>query len=55
LAKPADLDGLEIWVLGSLQGIRVVTGWDALPSGPAAPVHADTFRKRLRLLSASID
>lgn len=55
LAKPADLDGLEIWVLSSLQGIRVVTGWDALPSGPAAPVHADTFRKRLRLLSASID
>jgi branched-subunit amino acid aminotransferase/4-amino-4-deoxychorismate lyase len=53
--KPADLDGLEIWVLSSLQGIRVVTEWSDLPNGPAVPRHAEAFRKRLRLLSAALD
>ena len=27
LAKPEDLVGLEVWLLSSLQGIRVVTNW----------------------------
>jgi hypothetical protein len=52
--KPADLVGLEIWALSSLQGIRVVSEWIGLggPVGKARP--AEAFSKRLRLLSASI-
>lgn len=49
--KPADLVGLEIWALSSLQGIRLVSDWVGLgsPVGPA--VYFDKFQKRLRLFA----
>jgi branched-subunit amino acid aminotransferase/4-amino-4-deoxychorismate lyase len=52
--KPADLVGLEIWALSSLQGIRVVSEWIGLGGPVGKAVHAEAFSKRLRLLSTSI-
>ncbi len=52
---PKQLNGLEIWTLSALHGIRVVTAWDALPDGPGTAEHADSFRRRLKMLSAFID
>ena len=52
--KPADLIGLEIWALSSLQGIRPVSEWVGL-GGPVGQIkHAEAFTKRLRMLSTSI-
>jgi branched-subunit amino acid aminotransferase/4-amino-4-deoxychorismate lyase len=53
--KPADLVDLEIWALSSLHGIRVVDDWVNLGGPVGAPRHFDTFTKRMRLLSASIE
>ena len=53
-AKPEELGGLEIWALGSLHGIRVVSEWNELPLAPAKPTHADAFNRRLRLLSTAL-
>lgn len=54
--KPESLNGLEIWLLSSLHGIRLVTAWNSLPDGPAAPQHLDAFNRRLRMLaSGSLD
>lgn len=52
--KPADLVGLEIWALSSLQGIRVVSSWIDLGGPVGKPVHFDAYSKRLRMLSTSI-
>ena len=52
--KPADLVGLEIWALSSLQGIRVVSEWIDLGGPVGRAKHAEAFGKRLRLLSAPI-
>jgi hypothetical protein len=52
--KPADLVGLEIWALSSLQGIRVVSEWIGLGGPVGKAKHAEAFSKRLRLLSAAI-
>lgn len=52
--KPADLVGLEIWALSSLQGIRVVSDWIDLGGPVGKPEHFDAFSKRLRMLSTSI-
>jgi branched-subunit amino acid aminotransferase/4-amino-4-deoxychorismate lyase len=52
--KPADLVGLEIWALSSLQGIRVVTNWVDLGGPVAKGIHAEAFGKRLRMLSSVI-
>lgn len=52
--KPADLIGLEIWALSSLQGIRVVTSWIGLGGPVGKASHFDAFSKRLRMLSTSI-
>ena len=52
--KPADLIGLEIWALSSLQGIRVVSEWVDLGGPVGKPSHFDAFSKRLRMLSTSI-
>ncbi|MEU7478304.1 aminotransferase class IV [Lentzea sp. NPDC042327] len=43
----ASLDGLEVWSLGALHGIRAVTGWRGcgLTAGPA--VRADEWRALL--------
>lgn len=53
--KPADLAGLEIWLLGALQGIRPVTSWIGLDAILGHSQHLDSFQKRLRLLSKPID
>lgn len=52
--KPADLVGLEIWALSSLQGIRVVSEWVGLGGPVGKANHFDAFSKRLRLLSSAI-
>lgn len=54
-AKPADLVGLEIWVVSSLQGIRAVDHWYELGAPVGKATHVDAFNKRLRLLSAPLD
>lgn len=58
--EPADLDGCEIWILSSLQGIRPVSEWFA-ESDSARPEHiayaassiarVEAFSRRLRMLS----
>ena len=53
--KPADLVGLEIWALSSLQGIRAVSDWVGLGGPVGQAKHAEAFTKRLRMLSTSID
>lgn len=54
LARPADLVGLEVWALSSLQCIRPVVEWIDLggPVGPAT--HLEAFSKRLRLLETAV-
>jgi branched-subunit amino acid aminotransferase/4-amino-4-deoxychorismate lyase len=52
--RPEDLVGLEIWALSSLQGIRVVGDWIGLGSPVGKPKHAESFTRRLKLLSTSI-
>lgn len=53
--KPADLVGLEIWGLSSLNGIRPVDEWVDLGGPVGQPRHLETFNKRLRMLSTSIN
>ena len=52
--KPEDLVGLEVWVLSSLQGIRVVENWIDLSSDFKPGEHVDLFNKRLKLLETQI-
>ena len=52
--RPESLNGLEIWLLSSLHGIRLVTSWNSLPDGPAAPQHLDAFNRRLRMLASAV-
>lgn len=54
-AKPADLVDLEVWSLGSLHGIRPAINWVDLGGPLGAIRHVDSFNKRLRMLSTSID
>ena len=53
--QPESLNGLEIWLLSSLHGIRLVTAWDSLPDGPAAAHHMDAFNRRLRMLASAVN
>ena len=53
--KPADLVGLEVWVLNSLQGIRVVDHWVGLGAPLGAARRLEAFNKRIRLLATAID
>lgn len=53
-AKPADLVGLEIWALSSLQGIRPVTDWVNLGGPVGSAKHLDAFEKRLRLIATKV-
>lgn len=52
--KPADLVGLEIWAVNSLQGIRGVANWVELGSPVGTARHLEAFNKRLRMLAAAI-
>ena len=47
LPTPSDLAGNEVWLVGSLHGIRAVSEWvgDGLPTG--APVRAPAWQQRL--------
>jgi branched-subunit amino acid aminotransferase/4-amino-4-deoxychorismate lyase len=53
--KPQSLNGLEIWLLSSLHGIRVVTSWSELPDGPAPAERSESFNRRLSMLSKALD
>lgn len=44
---PADLDGLEIWALSALHGIRIVTGWIDGPAPAELPGRLGVWRARL--------
>ena len=58
-ARPADLAGLEVWGLSSLQGIRPVADWVNLGAPIANPSanpsasnsHLETFQRRLKMLA----
>ncbi len=47
---PADLDGLEIWALNALHGIRIVTAWIDGPSPAEEPGRLGVWRSRLERL-----
>jgi branched-subunit amino acid aminotransferase/4-amino-4-deoxychorismate lyase len=49
-AKPAELDGLEVWSLNSLHGIRIVTSWIDGPATAEQPGRLATWRARLDAL-----
>jgi branched-subunit amino acid aminotransferase/4-amino-4-deoxychorismate lyase len=49
-AAPEDLDGLEIWALNALHGIRIVTAWPGGPSPAAEPGRLTAWRHRLDTL-----
>lgn len=50
--KPSDLEGLEVWSLSALQGIRLVSSWSDVKV--AGPKRLRSFKKRLDLLSGPI-
>lgn len=54
-AKPAELVGREVWLLGAIQGIRPVTNWIDLGGPLGKPEHFESFNRRLRLISAPIE
>lgn len=47
----SDLDGLEVWVLSSLQGIRAVTGWQNCAVTPGPCTRAAQWRAYLTALA----
>ena len=44
---PAELDGVELWALSALQGIRIVVAWVDGPSTAEEPGRLGTWRIRL--------
>lgn len=48
--RPGQLDGLEVWALNSLHGIRIVTGWVDGPATAEQPGRLDSWRARLDAL-----
>ncbi|MFP7833053.1 aminotransferase class IV [Marisediminicola sp. LYQ134] len=53
-ATPADLDGLEIWAVNALHGIRIVASWVDGPSPAELPGRLALWRARLGRLSRPI-
>ncbi len=49
-ARPADLDGREVWAVSALHGIRLVRGWIDGPATAAEPGRAPAWRTRLHAL-----
>lgn len=47
---PGQLDGLEVWALNSLHGIRIVTAWIDGPTTAEQPGRLDAWRARLDAL-----
>lgn len=53
-ARPADLHGREVWVLGALHGIRIVTSWVDGPDTAELPARLRLWRDRLDALRKPI-
>jgi len=51
---PQDLVWLELWLLSSLQGIRVVQSWLGVSDNFAVGNHVSLFEKRLKLLESNL-
>jgi branched-subunit amino acid aminotransferase/4-amino-4-deoxychorismate lyase len=49
-ARPADLDGREVWAVSALHGIRLVREWIDGPAVAAEPGRVRTWRTRLDAL-----
>ena len=47
---PDELDGLEVWALNALHGIRIVTAWTEGPTTAEQPGRLDAWRARLDAL-----
>jgi len=52
--KPADLIGLELWLLSSLTGIRPVVDWVNLGGPVGAQKHLESFQRRLKLMASEL-
>lgn len=50
-ARPADLEGAEVWSVSALHGITVVDRWIGGPAVSARASRAATWRRRLEALS----
>jgi hypothetical protein len=50
-ARPKDLDGLEMWAVNALHGIRIITSWVDGPRPAALPHRLATWRSRLGALT----
>lgn len=53
-ARPADLDGTEVWALNALHGIRMVTEWAGVPQLAEKPGRIGVWRERMHALRAPI-
>ncbi|NRD25767.1 aminotransferase class IV [Frigoribacterium sp. VKM Ac-2836] len=53
--RPDELDGFEVWSLGALHGIRIVTGWIDGPAAAEEPGRLALWRGRLERLRRPID
>jgi branched-subunit amino acid aminotransferase/4-amino-4-deoxychorismate lyase len=52
---PSELDGVELWAVNALHGIRIVTEWVDGPGLAELPGRLDTWRKRLEVLRQPLD
>lgn len=52
---PAELDGLEVWALNALHGIRIVTSWVDGPAVAEKPGRLTAWRARLDALRRPMD
>jgi branched-subunit amino acid aminotransferase/4-amino-4-deoxychorismate lyase len=48
--RPEELDGLEVWALNALHGIRIVTSWVDGPSTAEKPGRLASWQKKLDAL-----
>lgn len=53
-AKPAELEGSEVWALNALHGIRIVTEWHGGPQLAEKPGRIAAWRKRREALHTAI-
>ncbi|WP_025155864.1 aminotransferase class IV [Leifsonia aquatica] len=50
-ARPAQLDGVTLWAVNALHGIRAVTAWVDGPGLSQDPARTDAWRARFAMLS----
>jgi branched-subunit amino acid aminotransferase/4-amino-4-deoxychorismate lyase len=53
-SEPKDLVGLELWLLSSLHGIRVVTSWVGVSAEFSEGNHVAEFELRMSLLESNL-